>query len=66
MKFVGHTNTYESGGQGELTHYDYQRGHFKICLSPLKLICIANAYPVVEKQQYYNGETWHRVRGDSN
>ena len=26
VKFVGHTNTSENGGEGDLSHYDYSRG----------------------------------------
>ena len=63
-KFVEHTHTVESGGQGDLTHYDYTRGHFKSCLSWFQKICPFNFYPWVpwvEKQQHYDGDTWHRL-----
>ena len=60
VKFVEHTNSLENGGKGELTHYDYKRGHYKSCLSALKLFCPFNFYPWIEKQQYYDGEVWFR------
>jgi hypothetical protein len=61
VKFVRHTHTIENGGRGELTHYDYTRGHFKSCLSPFKRICPFNFYPWIEKQQEYDGDKWGRV-----
>ena len=60
VEFVEHTHSDENGGQGDLTHYDYTRGHYKSCLSWFKLICPFNFYPWIEKQQHYNGETWSR------
>ena len=60
VKFVEHTNSLENGGKGDLTHFDYKRGHYKACLSALKLICPWNFYPWIEKQQYYDGDVWSR------
>ena len=63
IKFVGHTTTLESGGKGELSHYDHMQGHFKSCLTPAKVICPFDANPTVSKQQFYDGDTWHDATG---
>lgn len=58
VKFVRHTHTDENGEAGDVSHYDYTRGHFKSCLSALKLICPFNYRPWIEKLQYHDGDTW--------
>ena len=34
-------------------------------MSPLKIICPVSSYPVIEKLQYYDGDTWIRTEQDS-
>ena len=46
VKFIEHTHTDENGGRGDLTHYDYTRGHYESRVSSLKPICPVQLIPV--------------------
>jgi hypothetical protein len=61
--YKGTAFTLENGEQGDLTHFDYNRGHFKFCIT--KWTCTFSSHPTVSKQQYYDGDTWEDSTQDS-